>query len=479
MNYKIINIVVLLVAIIMVFAFRREKHLYYDEPFQVMCSNGITNINIEKLSGKPVISSKEISAENTLSNVFYGGGDSFHYVLLHYFTKLFGNTVDTYVSFAVMWSILTLIAFYFLSTTVFGNTLFVSLAILLLFGDMVFFGQLFSIRHYMMSLFFTILSGIFFFRYMLKESSARNFALLCLFSALSILAHYFTFYVVAMYGVILFFDKRKELFSKTNLSILVVTGITLGLYMFFHANAASIYSFDHVYNHFNTNAKKYEKLYTVGTLLSIFLKSIAINFKLYYTLFNDAFIIRLISVGLVAFIYVYGVRKIDSEKERKLYTYLLILSLFGNVFIAAFAYVSKANKLFNFRYLLFTIPFCTIFLTMCIKTLFTNRSVNVLIRYGLPLLIFFPVIFEFSVNAFKNVVKLPCNHTVVADRIRANKVDSLEVPEIVDAVFINCLLPDNYQINYILNPNSNIATLHSKNGTEQIPLFKNDLIVLY
>ena len=90
-----------------------------------------------------------------------------------------------------------------------------------------------------------------------------------------------------------------------------------------------------------------------------------------------------------------------------------------------------------------------------------------------------PGLYQFIINRTRPS-GLPCNHITIASDILKNKSRKIEVPDRVDAVFINSLLPHGYKIDYLIKPGSNDLVIHNNDGTtETLPVLRNSIVLLY
>ena len=476
---KKINVFTLLACIVLTLALCPKKQLYFDEPFQVMESHGFSYPTAAPFDGKPTFTSAELDQVNTLHNVLYYS-DSIHYVLIHYLTKIFGNGIDFYVRFSLFWAICALIAFYFLSKRVIGDNIFTSLALILLFTNVSFLSQAYSIRHYIMALFVSIVSGICFFKYFMEEQSPRNLLLLGLSCAACIVSHYFTFYIILVYAVAILWQQRLKFFTLKNIMPCAVPLALLILYFYFHPSPASD-------NQHYQNYIKHQNIATKAdtspmNALSLFLKSVSVNFMIFYPLFKDIFIVRLGSVLLLAGIYLFGIRVLFGNKhDRKKFNLVFALGIVSCFVLTMLAVHETNNALFSYRYFLFSMPFCCLFIALFLQQLTLNSKLNIAVQGVLYIILLGPGLFKFGMSHLRRGVNygLECNHLMAVDEIKKKEVHKMEVPETVDALFINSLLPDNYQMTYTTNAQTDTATLYFNNTEEKIRLVRNSLVVLF
>jgi|GEM_PF-5419191 len=473
------NIAALLLSFVMLFVLFPKKTLNYDEPYQIMCSKGITLMNVDKFSGKTVLTSDEFNKENTIKNVFFEGTDSIHYMFLHFFILLSGNDLQNYVLFSVIWAILSLTGFYFLCRLILGDSFFVGVAIILLATHIVFISQAYSIRHYVMTLFFVILSGIYFFRYLLQGKKTADLVMLFALCLISFASHYLASYIVAVYIITILYVEKLAFFSKKNILISVLSLDVLLLYYSIHSTP-----FDSIKNNqqYIQNYFKIIKNISIFDAVSVAMKSAAINFAIVFVLFRDLFIVRLISFLLIVSMYLIGLKyliKQDSEKF-KLHA-LLLLGICSSLFSGLLSFYTNNIAYFAYRYVVFSVPFAVLFGCYFFKYLLGEPHVKRIIAYGIFALLFSPAIIAFILSHKHSQGAVPCNHLWVINDIAKKDVHKIAVPKVVDAVFINCLLPKHYAMTYNIDSSSREAILYDNNNAqiEKIPLIYNELIVMF
>jgi uncharacterized membrane protein len=471
---KKINLFVLFACIALIFVFSPKKQLFWDEPFSILCSKGITILNMDKYTAQTSLTSADLVKENNFANVFYGG-DSLYYIGLHYYSSLLNNTLNAYFSFSLIWGVLALISFYFLCKQVIGNDIFISLALFLFFTDMLFLNQTYSMRNYMISLFFLNISAIYFFRYLAGNRQFKTILLLGIFSMLAFLSHYFTGYIIIGYIIAILYAEKLAFFTKKNMVALLIPSVLLVAYFVAHKSPLGGYD---TYQNYVKHGQKIDMNLSLGGAFSLALKSLAINFKLMYPLFKDVFIVRAGSAALLIALYFYGHTLILNPSVKRKYNVLFLLGAISSVFIGGLAYVSHHAMLFSFRYFLFSVPFCCLFITLFLKYVLGYKKLHIAIKLTIAFLLINPDIFEFVLNRL-NKIPIPSNHVEMAQKIVADNVHKIEVPEASDAIFINCFLPRNYSITYEINSKSHDVAFYKDNTVERIYLIKNGLIAFY
>ena len=105
---------------------------------------------------------------------------------------------------------------------------------------------------------------------------------------------------------------------------------------------------------------------------------------------------------------------------------------------------------------------------------------NLVLKIAVVALLVAPGFFKF-IAAHRRYVDngLECNQLVVVHEIENKGLHKMEVPRTVDAVFINSLLPANYDMTYKLNTATDSATLFTGNTTEKYRFLDNGLVVMF
>jgi 4-amino-4-deoxy-L-arabinose transferase-like glycosyltransferase len=457
-----------------------RKQLYFDEPFQIMCSHGITLGNVQQFTDKGTFTSADLNKENTFHNVFMLGADSIHYPMLHYLNLAFGNDLNVAVYFSVFWGLLCLLAFYVLCRKVIGDNIYTSVALILFFTDILFLNQAYSIRHYIMSLFVTLMSGIYFFKYMFEEKSFKNLLWMAIWCATGIISHYFTIYIIMVYPVAILAEEKAKFFTWKKIVAVAIPIVFLLVYFQFHWNPFQSTAY---YQHYiKTQHIKINNDIGFRPAVAQFMRSVAVNFQVYYPLFRDNMAVRLGSVLIVLLVYFIGLWKlVPGTDERKKFHLLFALGILSSFFITVMAVKTKNNMLFSYRYFLFSMPFCVLFISLFIRQLCAQSNLNIVLKVAVVAVLVAPGFYKFiAAHRGYHDNGLECNQLVAVHEITKKGIHKIEVPHAVDAVFINSLLPLHYDITYTLNPTTDSATLyHDEHIAEKYRFLDNGLVVMF
>lgn len=485
-NVKYINLICLALCIITMFVLKEKKYLNFDEPTQIMASHGIGLRYINSISHLSTFNSALLDKNFNLHDVFFCITDSIHYSLLYCYVKATGlNGIECYAYFALFWGVVGLVLYYVLSRQVFGDTIFVSVSMLFFITHVNCLGQIYNIRHYFFALCFVMLLAIQFLRYTAKNPTTKNIIYFLLLSDLAFLSHYFAIYIILSFAAYLIFAHRGRLFTPKNIAAVVINCIMIAvLIKLWYAQMSAV---NNVVGYIDKTKAPNDS----GILLTIsnMAKWVGLNFSLIFSLFRDIAPVR-IAVALFGILaIIWGGRRFsfrDSEEQR-LYWLLVLCGIASVGLVTAFAIATKSNKVFAYRYFLFSMPFCTLFITMYLRQLLAIGNDHKVARTaGLAIfaMAYLPGFLQFG---FVKIVQhnkhghLPCNHPLTAEEIVKHNIHKVQLPEHVDAAFINSILPQGYPIDYEIKPNGNFAILYDANNneTEKIQLFKNELIVAF
>ena len=470
---KKINIAVLIACILLVLSCFTHKHLYFDEAHYIMASKGVTQVNLNQYDSLRTITSAALDKENTFSNVYTQG---LYNIALHYYTGIFGRSLMVHLSLSVLIGILILIAFYRLSTLYFGDSIYTSLCLVFFCTNMVIFNMMYDVTPYIFSVFCVVMSAIYFYKYRYLSSCSANLFLLGLWSAFGIMTHLFVPYIVAVYLFVLIRREKGAFFRRQNLIPLLAPVVLLCLFYGPQALFLIKYTSDyHVHatnTHLNITLSAYDAF-------QLFLKSVAINFKVIFPLFKDTLAIRISSFLLVLLIYIAGVKMLATDKEeQKKYRTLFALGIISCLFLAPLAALTNNKLLFSFRYYAFSIPFCCIFITIFIRGIFGAKKLGIAYKVLVPVLLILPGLYEFVANRLHTTI-IPNNYVATTEHLQETDTHQIGVPTAMDAVFINSLLPAGYGATYHVDPQSTDFVLYKKDGTERIPAINHDIVLLY
>jgi hypothetical protein len=473
---KRINIICLLVTVIAVLILPLKKEIWYDETVSILCSKGITHDTPALLQGQPNINSSAIEALNTQRNVFNAtvvdNANGFLYNTgLHWFTLAFGNHLRTYTLFSQLCGIAALIAFYFLCSLVLGDSLFTSLALLLLATDTDFMGMSHEVRSYAMGILWVILAAMNFYKFTFKEEKPLYLFLTGLFSVAAVLSHFLTAYIIIVFLAAMIVTKKSRLFTVKNLLAMAIPICLIGLFFWFSLSGFETMNIQNKQIQQRTSGEDFN-------LPLVFFRSMkftAINFRMVFPSFAGRAPVILLSFIFVLLILVAGIRRAESSEEKRNLYLFFALGLSSTLFLGFLSVKSHHYTALYYRYYSFCLPFSCLFTAYVLYIFFKAGAINQLMKVSILIIIVIPAfgLFFLTIRRYKPVVKY--NHAAIAREIVNSNVKKMEVPEWHAALLVQCFLPKDYKIDYVLNPTLPNFTLFKDNGVETVPVIKNNL----
>jgi uncharacterized membrane protein len=473
---KKINLFCLLAAIVIILVLPLKKEIWYDETVSILCSKGISHDSPAQFSNTNLINSATLEQLNNTQNVFNAtvndNANSFLYNIgLHWFTLLFGNSITIYMLFSKLSGIITLLAFYVLCTLLFRNSLFTSVAILLLATDNNFTGMSHEIRAYSMGICFVTLAAVYFFKFMYQKENTRYLFLTSLFSVAAILSHFLTVYTILVFLAVLIFTKKTNLFSARNIIGLLLPVSLLALFFYFAYPGLQTMSVQNQH----IQERTLNESFNVGEVLLRSMKFTAINFKAVFPAFINKSAVFIFSFLLVIALYIAGLKASSNKIEKRNLHLLFILGISSSLLLAVLSIKSHHYTALYYRYYSFCIPFCCLFVAYLFSVFFRNPKINLLIKSCIFSIIVLPVCALFLSGIISSKPKVRYNHIAIAGEIARDKVVKIEVPEWEDAFLIQSFLPNGYKIDYVLNPTNHYFTLYKGTTEEKIPVIKDNL----
>jgi 4-amino-4-deoxy-L-arabinose transferase-like glycosyltransferase len=198
--------------------YRLADHgLFFDEKVTLLVSQGVApgGANLTDVLNKPYFTPQEIWREKHLADYFEAmargdwGNSAAHYLLLHYWTQLFGLSDFSLRFLSVLFSIAFVGLMYHFVRRHFNNTWLGLLVAALAAVEPFFVSQSHIVRNYSMSLFLTLLATHLLLRCV---QSPRRVGLLVAYSlcvTASLMSHYLTFMVFVGHGFYVLFAIRQ------------------------------------------------------------------------------------------------------------------------------------------------------------------------------------------------------------------------------------------------------------------------------
>ena len=467
-----INIIVLVAAIAVYLFHPLKRFIWYDETVSVWCAKGITYDTKTQFGQATEISSRQISQLNdhhhVLAATIADNSNSYLYNMgLHYFTYLTGNHLNNYFMYSRLCGIAALIALFLLCRQLWGNSWHTSAAVILLMTDMVFWGMSNEIRTYAMGAFFVTLAGLYYFRYRDRHRSSDLlwFGLSC---CGALICHYFAIYAIAIPVLALLINERNKLLNKNNLyAILIPFGIIIAYVIVAYEGFLPKHMHTMILNN------KDAQTFSIAEVGRLFMKHTAMNFKMVITRAKDSLAIVSIAFLFIILVYVYGIKSLKNNKKEKNTIHLLFTSgISAGIFLMALSIKNHTYAPFYYRYFIFSLPFCSVFVVAACKSIAENA--NKAIGYSVLLLLTGSTVGMWLKEHNKLDSKGNYNHYLIAEKIVKDHVTRVSVPDWDDALLLNCFLPNDYLVTYALHTDKQTFILTHDNTTEEVPVLHNE-----
>ncbi len=467
-----LDLFLLLLSVLFILFYSVDKKVWYDETVSILCSKGISHNTPLDFNNKALITNTELSAYNTSGNVFNAtvtdNSNSYLYnISLHFFTLLFGNSINIYLLLSRLFGVACLVAFYFLSQKLISSPGFRALALFFLFTDAIFLGMSIEIRAYILGILFICLSALYLFRFIYEEESPGNLFLVLLFSVGALLSHFLSVYILFVYGLILLAKKGKGLFAKRYVVPILLPLLLLAVYFLFSFRGLLIMDKQ---NAAITEARKSDFSYT-GVFFN-FIKFTTQNIKILLPAFNPSNVIKLVSAAIFIIILIVAKRVAHEKRQKQLLFVLLGLALSGSIVLTALSLKAGHMTPFYNRYFSFSVPFNCLFIALFLQLLFQNVR-SAAIKYGALVFFVVPAAFLFYKNV-QQTENLKYSHVQIARIIADKKMTDVEVKDSRDATLIHCFLPGGYNLNYHVNPGATLFKAYNQSATEEIPIVRID-----
>lgn len=474
-TFKVINIFCLVAAIAIVLLLPAKKEVWYDETVSILCSHGFSSDDPARLAGATSVSSAALERMNTVKNVFDAtvtdNANSFIYnICLHWFTMIFGNTITAYMLLSKLCAIITLLAFFVLSSRFFVSGAFAGLAVVLLALDINFIGMSHEIRAYSMATAFACFAGLFFFRYVNEACKTRYLLLTGLCSVAAVLTHFLSVYIVMVVCFSILLVYRQQLITFKNILAISVPILLAVLFFYFAWPGLQIMSRQNQ----EIQAHRSIVYFDLWVVIIGTLRFIALNFKMVFPAFIGKQPVVIVSFACVIALYIAAWKYAADAIVRRNLHLLFALGVSSSVFLALLCIKSGHYTSLYYRYHSFAIPFSTLFTVYAIYVLYGSGQINRMIKPAMIAGVLVPVVFLFAKGALSANPQVKYNHFAIAKRLIEADVDTITVPGWRDAFLIQCSLPGNYKIDYVRNENAPYFTFRTGSGEQKIPVIAKE-----
>jgi hypothetical protein len=372
--------------------------------------------------------------------------------------------------FSKVCAVALLIAFFALATLIMGDSIFISLALVLFSFDANIFGLGHEIRAYELGAFFVTAAAVFFYKYLYQAANPRNLLLLGLFSVGAILCHYLSACVVLVFVGYLVFYQRSQIFKTSSILVLLVPIALMALYF-----GMAFSGFQHMAVQNSAIKEKFSK--EGFSFLEVFIRTCSFtsrNFRVFFTAFNPNKLLAVGSLFILIGIYVAALKLAVTREMKRNLNLLFILGCSSSVFMAMLSIKSHHYMSFYNRYFIFCLPFAVLFMACALQVFYESVSVKKVLSIALLGVIVAPCIFVYTKFFMAELPKIKYNHSRIADKVLSDKVEKLLVPEMVDAMLVQCFLPASTNLQYSVDTSSKDFILISNSGQVRVPRVRNE-----
>lgn len=446
-NYNLINLSILLSCIAILLFWPTFPFYNYDQTISILCSNGISHD--VKFDSNNEITSLAISKLNNTQRVIEAtkldNSNSLLYnLLLHYFILLFGNSPSTYILLSKLVGVICLVSIYRFTKLLLGNSIFVSVSILLLVTDIRFWGHAHEIRAYILTMLCLSEMSIYTYKYLFIKPAPKFLWFSGLFAVFALLSHYLSVSIICVAVLWIIVYQWENIKKPTHFIALLIPVFIFGLYILYMLNGLQTMTNQNQ----QISLRKITDNFTVkGALLGI-LKITTINFRSQIAAFSGKPISIFISSYLTIIILYITYIKQNTSIDRKKVIFFTTLSISCSVLQLILAIKSKHYTAIHYRYLSFATPFVTLLLTLVIYTAWTNIKKERAISIAILLYFSIPNIYIYIKGGLFTKIRYDLQYISLAKEIQATSADSISCKTRYDACLVNCFLPKKLNVKY-------------------------------
>lgn len=473
---RYINLAVLMFVTALVLFFPVHKQVWYDESVSMLCSKGLYFTDANQLTALQANTSDALAAQNTAGEVYkctiIDNGNSFLYnELLHYYTNIFGNGIDSYMWLSKLCAVGVLLAFFFFCRTLWADSIFTSLALILIGTDTVFWGMAHEIRAYELGMMLIIAAAAFCHRFVYGNARTSDLFLCGLMSVGAVLSHYLSAYaILVLVGFIVVF-RYKELFKVKNIVAIGVPVVIAGIYF---AAAASGFATMNRQNAAIAAKKAAHGPFAISHVITEAMKFTSGNFRFVESTFMGSTPVIVLSFALIGVLYFAAIRLSPSGKEKRNLHMLFLLGISGTLFLSALCIKSHHYTALYFRYFSFCLPFAILFTAYALYVICTAGAVKKMAGVAIVCFVALPPVVLFA-KVVGGRYKVKYNHMMIARTITENKLEKLVVPTWTDAFMVQSSLPKGYKLNYAIDTTSkDFVLIKADSIVKKVPIIRID-----
>lgn len=470
---RYINIGTLLLLICLVFFYPVKKEIWYDESVSMLCSKGLYYTTGNELTALGSNSSAVLEAKNNATDVYkctlIDNGNSFLYnELLHYYTNLSGNSINSYMWLSKLSAAGMLVLLFVLCGLLWGDSIFTALALVLMCADGISWTMAHEIRAYEMGMMFIVGAAVFTYKYLYKTGNSKDLFFAGLLSVSAVLCHYLSAYAVLVLVAYILLNKKTELLRIKNIAAIAVPVALAGIYLVLAAQGFAVMNRQNsriAQTHTATND------FSIAHVATLSMKFTNSNFKFVISSFTDSVIVTVLAFVFVIALYVVAVRLSPTKKEKRDLHFLFLSGMSGTLFLSLLCLKSHHYTALYFRYFSFCVPFATLFTVYALYIVYNSPRVKKIAGSAAIALVTLPTMGFFSI-ILKGGYKLKYNHMNVARMITDKQVDKLIAPNWTDAFLIQSSLPKGYQLNYMIDSTTKDLILIKTDTVNKIPVLR-------
>lgn len=469
------NLAILALACILVLVMPLKKEIWYDETVSVLCANGISHDTPGEFARDSVLSSAQIEQQSSPRHVFDAtvndNGNSYLYnILLHGFIRVAGRSLNAYMLFSKLVSIIALVVFFGLSQLFFRGTVFTGISVLLLAMDIDFLGMSHEIRAYSLGILFVLLAAYYLHHFLFQSRTTIYFWWAGFFSACAVLTHFLAIYMVLVFLVALLAYKPRLTFTVKNLLVLSVPLAMLAVFLLLAYPGLQTMSRQ---NH-DIQLHAQQSGFSPAEVAWRAMRFLAINFKVALPAFTTNKIVLVGSFLLVWGLFLAGRKYATLPEQLRSLSLLFLPGLFAVTFLAVLCLKSHHYTALYYRYFSFCLPFCALFAAYVLCVFWSNAQAPNLLKAAVSLLILVPVITLFAMGMARSKAEVKYNHIAIASQIVNGHITRISVPEWRDAMLIHSFLPKGYNLTYFRTMGAGVFTLYTDAGPLQVPVTRID-----
>jgi hypothetical protein len=473
---RYINLAVLMFVTGLVLFFPVKKQIWYDESVSMLCSKGLYFTVPNQLTSLQANTSDALAMQNTAAEAYkctiIDNGNSFLYnELLHYYTNTFGNSLDSYMWLSKLCAVGVLLAIFFFCRLLWGNSIFTSLALILIGSDTIFWGMAHEIRAYELGMMLIITAAVFCYRFIYTTGKSQDLLLCGLFSVGAVLSHYLSAYAILVLVGFIVLNKYKELLRPKNIAAIAVPVVLAGAYF---VSAASGFATMNRQNAAIAAKKAAHGPFAISHVITEAMRFTSGNFRFVESTFMSSTPVIVLSFAMIFGLYAAAIKLAPSRREKMNLHLLFLLGISGTLFLSALCLKSHHYTALYFRYFSFCVPFAILFTVYALYIIYSAAAVKKVISIAVVCFVMLPPVVLFA-RVVGGRYKVKYNHAMIARTITDNKLEKLVVPTWTDAFMVQSSLPKGFKLNYAIDTTlKDFVLIKADSVVKKVPIIRID-----